>query len=145
MNDDESTSVDNIFAIGDVAEGKLELTPPAIKAGQLLANRVLGDSKELMNYDLVATTVFTPLEYGACGLSEEDSIKRYGEDNLEIYHVHFKPLEWNYNEDRLADSCYTKIICDKQNNEKVIGFHFLGPNAGEVTQVTFNLFLNKKI
>ena len=36
VNDDESTSVDNIFAIGDVAEGKLELTPPAIKAGQLL-------------------------------------------------------------------------------------------------------------
>lgn len=33
VNDDESTSVDNIFAIGDVAEGKLELTPPAIKAG----------------------------------------------------------------------------------------------------------------
>lgn len=29
----ESTSVPNIFAIGDVASGKLELTPPAIKAG----------------------------------------------------------------------------------------------------------------
>lgn len=29
----EKSSVDTIFAIGDVAEGKLELTPPAIKAG----------------------------------------------------------------------------------------------------------------
>lgn len=33
VNSDESTSVDTIFAIGDVAEGRLELTPPAIKAG----------------------------------------------------------------------------------------------------------------
>lgn len=32
-NPDESTSVPNIFALGDVAEGKLELTPTAIKAG----------------------------------------------------------------------------------------------------------------
>jgi thioredoxin reductase (NADPH) len=46
VNADESTSVDNIFAIGDVAEGKLELTPPAIKAGQLLANRLFGGSTE---------------------------------------------------------------------------------------------------
>jgi len=33
VNDDDSTSIPHIFAIGDVAEGKLELTPPAIKAG----------------------------------------------------------------------------------------------------------------
>lgn len=38
----EKTSIDNIFAIGDVASGKLELTPPAIKAGQLLSMRLLG-------------------------------------------------------------------------------------------------------
>jgi len=33
VNEDDSTTVANIWAIGDVAEGKLELTPPAIKAG----------------------------------------------------------------------------------------------------------------
>lgn len=33
VNESEQTSIDNIFAIGDVASGKLELTPPAIKAG----------------------------------------------------------------------------------------------------------------
>jgi thioredoxin reductase (NADPH) len=50
-----------------------------------------------MDYDNIATTVFTPLEYGAIGLSEEDAIKKFGEDAIEIYHTHFKPLEWNYN------------------------------------------------
>lgn len=44
VNEDESTSVKGIWAIGDVAEGKLELTPPAIKAGQLLAKRLFNKS-----------------------------------------------------------------------------------------------------
>ena len=32
----------------------------------------------------VATTVFTPLEYGTVGLSEEDAIRIHGEDNIEV-------------------------------------------------------------
>lgn len=43
-NKDESTSVSNIFAIGDVCDGKIELTPPAIKAGKLLAERLFNNS-----------------------------------------------------------------------------------------------------
>ena len=37
VDDKETTSVENIFAIGDVTYGRLELTPVAIKAGVLLA------------------------------------------------------------------------------------------------------------
>ena len=33
---------------------------------------------------MVATTVFTPLEYGAIGYAEEDAIEKYGEDNIEV-------------------------------------------------------------
>lgn len=40
--DDDSTSVPGIFAIGDCVEGRLELTPTAIKAGKLLADRLFG-------------------------------------------------------------------------------------------------------
>lgn len=32
----------------------------------------------------VPTTVFTPLEYGCVGLSEEKAVGRYGEDNTEV-------------------------------------------------------------
>ncbi len=31
-------------------------------------------------------------------------------------------------------SCYSKLICLKSEQERVIGFHYLGPNAGEITQ-----------
>lgn len=40
--DDEQTIVPNIYAIGDVIYGKLELTPVAIKAGALLSKRLFG-------------------------------------------------------------------------------------------------------
>jgi len=40
-----------------------------------------------MDYTNVATTVYTPLEYGAIGLAEEDAIKLYGEVTLSM-HMH---------------------------------------------------------
>lgn len=70
----DATNVPNIFAIGDVQQGKLELTPTAIKAGMLLSKRLFGDSTQQMDYVNIPTCVFTPLEYGTCGLSEEDAI-----------------------------------------------------------------------
>ena len=29
---------------------------------------------------------------------------------------------------------YTKIIVNKADNNRVIGFHYVGPNAAEITQ-----------
>lgn len=92
--DNEESNVSGIYALGDCAEGRPELTPPAIRAGKLLSQRLFGGSKELMDYDTVATTVFTPLEYSACGFSEEDAESKLGRDNIEVYHSYFKPLEW---------------------------------------------------
>lgn len=84
-----------------------------------------------MNYDFVPTTIFTPLEYGCVGNSEEAAKEKYGEDNIKVYHSTFKPLEWSFLMSRCSDSCYIKVIVNKANN-KVLGMHFLGPNAGEV-------------
>ncbi|KAL5238414.1 hypothetical protein ACI65C_005824 [Semiaphis heraclei] len=53
-----------------------ELTPLAIQAGKLLAGRLYNDIQEQINYDNVATTVFSPLEYGCVGFTEEEAINR---------------------------------------------------------------------
>uniref|UniRef100_A0A8D3DT57 Thioredoxin reductase 2 n=1 Tax=Scophthalmus maximus TaxID=52904 RepID=A0A8D3DT57_SCOMX len=129
---DESTSVPNIYAFGDIGEGRPELTPTAIKAGKLLAQRLAGQTTELMNYDSVATTVFTPLEYGCVGLSEEEAEKRHGKDGIEVYHAFYKPLEFTVAE-RDASQCYIKVR-STSGDQKILGLHFTGPNAGEVTQ-----------
>ncbi|XP_068128894.1 thioredoxin reductase 1, cytoplasmic [Hyperolius riggenbachi] len=133
VNDKEQTNVPYIYGIGDVLEDKLELTPVAIQAGCLLARRLYGGSNVKCDYVNVPTTVFTPLEYGSCGLSEEKAIAKYGAENVEVYHSYFWPLEWTVPA-RDNNKCYAKVICHIKDNERVVGFHVLSPNAGEITQ-----------
>jgi len=132
VNPYEQSNIPNIYAIGDVQYGRLELTPTAIMGGSLLAKRLFNKSKVLMDYDNVPTTVFTPLEYGTVGLAEEEAISRYTEKGIDIYHTQFKPLEWAFNKtaDRMG---YVKVIVVKKTN-RIVGFHILCPNAGEITQ-----------
>ncbi|KAI3382640.1 hypothetical protein SNEBB_005383 [Seison nebaliae] len=142
ITNNEKSSVDWVYAIGDCIDEKsmpdgkmLELTPVAIKTGMLLARRLFNNDTKLMDYRTVPTTVFTPLEYGAIGYSEEDALKKVNgnKERLEVYHTLYWPLEWTVPQ-RAANVCYCKLICDKQDNERVIGFHVAGPNAGEITQ-----------
>lgn len=137
----EQTNVPHIYAIGDVLEARQELTPVAINAGVLLAKRLYNGGTKAMEYDTVPTTVFTPLEYGTIGMSEEDAIAKHGEDNIEVYIQYFKPLEWSTNHEehngkkcREDSACMIKLVCDLQDDERVLGLHYLGPNAAEVTQ-----------
>lgn len=135
LGHDEATTASHVFAVGDVLDGKPELTPVAIHAGKLLSERLFdpdgGD--RLMDYINIPTTVFTPLEYGAIGYSEEEAIRKFGEDNIEVFHTLYRPLEWALPK-RPDDACYGKIICNKRENLRVVGFHVCGPNAGEITQ-----------
>lgn len=115
-------------------QGTPELTPVAIQAGILLARRLFGGSNEPMDYRNVCTTVFTPIEYACVGYSEDEAVSKLGEDNVEVYHREFQPLEWSLSHERGASNAFTKAIVDKVNSNKVIGLHFVGPNAGEVMQ-----------
>jgi len=134
IDKEDRTTQKHIYALGDCADGIPELTPVAIRAGRLVARRLFNNENELFNYDLVPTTIFTPLEYGCIGLSEEAAIKKFGKDDVEVYHTHFKPLEWNFVEKRDYNTCYIKLVVNADDKERVVGFHYFGPNAGEVTQ-----------
>nr|CAD7459737.1 unnamed protein product [Timema tahoe] len=129
----EKTNVPNIYAVGDVLHEKPELTPVAVQAGKLLAQRIFNKAKLEMDYDNVATTVFTPMEYATVGLSEESAVGRHGEDGIEVYHAYYKPTEF-FIPQKSVESCYIKVICLRREPQKVIGMHFIGPNAGEVIQ-----------
>ena len=133
VNDVEESNVPHIYAIGDVIYGKLELTPVAIKAGMLLSKRLFGGGTEKMDYINVPTTVFTPIEYGSVGYSEEDAKEKFGAENISTYHTEFRPLEWAYNKLRPDGDCSVKVLVNKLDNNRVVGFHMLAPNAGEVT------------
>lgn len=126
----------HLYALGDVLDGRPELTPVAIEAGLRLARRLYGGVNDPMDYENVATTVFTPLEYGSIGMTEEEAKANLGEENINVYVSEFTPLEYTLSEHRAerGDEAFAKLIVDKGSNERVVGFHYLGPNAGEVTQ-----------
>jgi thioredoxin reductase (NADPH) len=136
VDENDQTNIDHIFAIGDVQFGKLELTPTAIKAGQLLAQRLFTGGTELMDYTNVPTTVFTPIEYGTCGLTEVEAKEKFGAENISTYHTKFKPLEWSYDKTAAEGkrTCYVKVLVNKADANRVVGFHICAPNAGEITQ-----------
>mmetsp|Transcript_19823 Transcript_19823/g.63755 ORF Transcript_19823/g.63755 Transcript_19823/m.63755 type:complete len:611 (+) Transcript_19823:129-1961(+) len=134
--DEQLPSAPHVYAIGDVVHGRPELTPVAIEAGLRLARRLYGEKTEPMDYENVATTVFTPLEYGAIGYSEEEATEALGASNVEVYISEFTPLEHTLSETRSerGDKAFAKLVADKTQNQKIVGFHYLGPNAGEITQ-----------
>lgn len=72
-DDQEATNLSHIYAIGDCVKNMPELTPVAIQAGKMLAKRLYGKSHKKMDYRFIPTAVFTPLEYGACGMSQEEA------------------------------------------------------------------------
>lgn len=99
-----------------------------------------------MDYLDVATTVFTPLEYGSIGLSEEKAIEKFGKENVKVFQTGFKPLTWNFYSQRPGNFCGGKLLVHAPS-DKVVGFHYLGPEAAEVTQgygVALKMMATKK-
>jgi thioredoxin reductase (NADPH) len=142
----EKTNIENIYAIGDIAEGRPELAPPAIKAGKLLAGRLYGGKTDIVNYENIDTTVYPKIEYGSCGLTEESAIQKYGKENIKVYHTDFVPVEWTFDLEN-EDSCYIKVIVNLKESNRVIGWHILSAHAGEITQgisVAMNCGLTKE-
>ncbi|CAL1683937.1 unnamed protein product [Lasius platythorax] len=129
----EQTNVPNIYAVGDVLHKRPQLTPVAVHAGKLLARRLFGNSTETMDYTNIPTTLFSPLEYGCVGLSEETAIMVHGEEQIEIYHAYYKPTEF-FVPQKDVDRCCVKIVALRYDDQRVLGMHFVGPNAGEVIQ-----------
>jgi len=139
---DEQTNVPHIYAIGDIIDGEAlqppsaltELTPVAIQAGRLLARRLYGGSQLQMDYQLVPTTVYTPLEYGCVGYTEEGAVSCFGEAAVEVYHQYFTPLEWRVLGSGRPSLCYAKLVVHAADGNRVVGLHICGPHAGEMTQ-----------
>lgn len=133
VNEKWQTSIGHIHAIGDNNADGYELTPVAIKEGVYLADGLFLDKWKSIDYSTIGTTVFTPLEYSVCGLTERQATEKHGKDNIIVYKYDARPIEWNFNLERPKGVCYSKAIVHKKNR-KVLGLHYVGPQAGEVIQ-----------
>lgn len=135
VDDYQNSSVDNIYALGDVT-GQVELTPVAIAAGRKLAHRLFGppEFKEAkLDYSNIPSVVFAHPEIGAVGLTEPQAIEKYGKENLKIYTTSFTAMYYAMMEQEQKGPTKYKLICAGPE-EKVVGLHILGLGSGEMLQ-----------
>jgi len=127
----QNTVVEGIYALGDVT-GEKELTPVAIKAGRTLSERLFnGKTNAKMDYTTIPTVVFSHPAIGAVGLTEEEAIKEYGQENVKVYTSKFA-------------SMYSAVTSHRQEarfklvtagaDEKVVGLHGIGYGVDEMIQ-----------
>ena len=127
----ENTNVEGLYALGDV-NGKLELTPVAVKAGRQLSERLLTISPQAkMDYKDVATVIFSHPVIGSIGLSEEAALDQYGEENVTVYRSTFTSMYTAVTSHRQA--CKMKLVTVGED-EKIVGLHGIGYGVDEMIQ-----------
>jgi len=126
----EQTAIPGIFSIGDV-NGKIELTPVAVRAGRILADRLYGGKTAVMDYVNVPSVVFLDPPIGTIGLTEDQANKTYAGQKLTIYRSRFKNMYYSMT-DRDSKTMF-KIVCVGED-EKVVGLHLFGLGSDEMLQ-----------
>lgn len=130
----QNTNVPNVYSLGDVV-GNLELTPVAIATGRKLSNRLFGgeEFKNLkQDYTNVPTAIFSHPEAGSVGLTEDEAIAKYGEDDIKVYKSRFNGMFYAMSEHKVP-TCY-KLVCVKSLDEKIVGLHLVGDSSSEILQ-----------
>jgi glutathione reductase (NADPH) len=128
VDDKFKTSCDSVYALGDVIN-RIALTPVAIAEAMVLAGNLFNGTDVEIDYADVPSAVFSQPNVGTCGLTEAEARKRYGD--VDIYKSTFTPMKHSLT--GKDEKTFMKLIVD-QASDRVVGFHMIGPDAGETTQ-----------
>ncbi|MFZ2668632.1 MAG: glutathione-disulfide reductase [Streptococcus suis] len=127
----QETGISGIYALGDVT-GEKELTPVAIKAGRLLAERLFNNKPTAkMDYNTIPTVVFSHPAIGTVGLTEDEAISQYGKDNVKVYTSAFTSMYTALGKHR--QMAKFKLVTAGEN-EQVVGLHGIGYGVDEMIQ-----------
>jgi glutathione reductase (NADPH) len=129
VNEYSRSSVDSIFAVGDVTD-RMALTPVAIREGHAFADTEFGNRPRMVEHDLIPTAVFSTPEIASVGLTEHEARERHGD--VHIYKAAFRPLKATLS--GREDKVLTKLVVDGAS-DKVVGCHMLGDCAAEIMQM----------
>lgn len=121
------TSVDSIYAIGDVTD-RVQLTPVALAEGMALVRTLYEGKPTSMSYENIPSAVFSTPPIGSVGLTEEDARRDY---DIEIYQSSFKPMKHTLS--GRNERSVMKLIVDKAT-DKILGAHMMGIDAPEILQ-----------
>ena len=122
------TSVDNIYAVGDVTD-RVQLTPVAIQEGAAVSETLFNNNPITVDYGDVPTAVFSTPPIGTVGLTEQQARQKYGK--VDIYDSKFKPLVHTLS--GRDERTFMKMIVEPVS-DRVVGAHMLGMDAPEIIQ-----------
>jgi glutathione reductase (NADPH) len=126
VDGDNRTSVESIFAIGDVTD-RIQLTPVAIREGQAFSDTFFGGKATRVDYGCIPSAVFSHPPLAAVGLTESQARETLG--SVKTYTSDFRPLK-NVLAGRDERSLY-KLVAD---GERIVGVHMIGPDTPEILQ-----------
>jgi glutathione reductase (NADPH) len=131
VNSNYQTAEPSIYAIGDVV-GHKELTPVAIAEAMWLVDHWFGNNtKQAIDYELIASCVFSTPEAGTVGITQQQAEERYGVNDVVIFRTDFRPLKHTVSGD--SERMMMKLVVQK-STDKVLGLHMVGAEAGEIVQ-----------
>ena len=126
----QNTNVKGVYAVGDVTP-RAQLTPVAIAAGRRLSDRLFnGQAERHLNYDNIATVVFSHPTIGTVGMTEPQARAAHGDD-VKAYTSKFTPMYHQLTQRKTP--CHMKLVTVGAD-EKVVGIHVIGPGADEMMQ-----------
>src|SRR5210317_164234 len=128
VNTLSQTSNKHIYALGDVTNRK-NLTPVAIREAVHLVNYFLYKHKKYLDYDKVASAIFTQPEVGSIGLGENDLKKR--NVPYKVLQTEFKPLKYAFS--KKINKVFIKVLYQPKT-EKIFGIIYIGESAAEIIQ-----------
>ena len=125
VDDHLKTSVDNIYAIGDVVKGAM-LAHKAEEEGILVAEQLAGQ-KPHINYNLIPGVVYTWPEVAGVGYTEEQL-----KENGRAYKTGSFPFRALARARASMDLDGTiKVLADKETDE-ILGVHIIGARAADM-------------
>lgn len=125
VNSKYESSVQGIFAIGDVIEGPM-LAHKGEEEGVACIENLAGMHGHV-NYNAIPNVVYTHPEIATIGLSEEE-VKEKGITYNKGKFPFLANSRAKCNEDYDG---FVKVISCKET-DKILGIHIVGPNAGEL-------------
>ncbi len=119
------TNLEGVYAVGDV-NGKWLLAHVAYKEGEIAAKNILGE-KEIMDYTIILSTIFTALEVSSVGLRENGALQKG---------IAIKKGTFPYRAIGKAHAIgeidgIIKVLAEK-DTDVIIGAHIIGAKASEI-------------
>ena len=125
VNERLQTSVNNIYAIGDVIKGPM-LAHKAEEEGIAVAEILAGQAGHV-NYDIIPGVIYTSPEVATVGKTEE----QLKEENKPYKIGKFPFLANSRAKVNNETEGFVKILADSKT-DKVLGVHIIGPHCGDM-------------